>query len=57
MEFAEVENDGSGLGPSSSWTVSQLKDYLKLKGGRFSGKKSELVERSVPHLFRSSTCS
>ena len=36
---------GSRLEPSAAWTVSQLRDYLKEKGGRPSGRKSELVER------------
>lgn len=31
--------------PSISWTVSQLRELLRLKGGRLSGKKPELVER------------
>ena len=31
--------------PGKSWTISDLKDYLGRKGGRFSWQKSELVER------------
>ena len=35
----------STSGPSASWTVSQLREFLKVKGGRLPGKESELVER------------
>ena len=31
--------------PDSSWTIAQLRDYLRKCGGRLSGRKSDLIER------------
>ena len=31
--------------PDNSWSLIDLKNYLKEQGGRLSGKKSELVKR------------
>lgn len=42
MEKEDVSFEGT---PTDCWTVPQLKEYLRRKGGRLSGKKSELVER------------
>ena len=44
MEMEE-EKDDDKSGPSDSWTIKELKDYLRKKGGRLSGRKSELVSR------------
>ena len=46
----EVESDGTGADlpiPSSSWTVSVLREYLKSVGGLISGRKAELLERAI----------
>ena len=47
VNFTEVEEekDDDKSGPSDSWTIKELKDYLRKKGGRLSGRKSELVSR------------
>ena len=47
MDGPEISEDDqrSAAEPALSWTVSQLRDFLKKKGGRLSGKKSELFER------------
>ena len=31
--------------PSTTWTVAELRLFLKERGGRLAGKKSDLVER------------
>ena len=43
LNLESLEED-SGQ-PNSSWTVSELRDFLQRRGGRLSGRKSDLVER------------
>ena len=37
----------SGDNPTASWTVGELRQYLKDRGGRLAGRKADLVERAV----------
>ena len=37
--------------PSTTWTVAELRRFLKERGGRLAGKKSDLVERYAIGFF------
>ena len=48
MEKEKKRNPAASMSaPEDTWTVDQLKEYLRQHGGRLSGKKSDLVARCV----------
>ena len=56
--MAEKEQTSSSLDdvPSLSWTMEQLRKFLRQYGARLAGNKKDLLERYVCHLETISLC-